>query len=233
MATRPNIDKRWVGLALGGLLLAACGANSAATHSPHHPARTGATTTTPKRVTHFSAPPPTVIQAGRQYTATVKTSLGTFSIHLFAKRAPSAVNNFVFLADHRFFNTERIFRVLKQFVFQTGDPQNTGVGGPGYGVPAELPIPVPYAPGVVAYAHTATSNDYGSQFFVCTGSSSSQLNSTPTYTEIGQVTSGMSVVRKIAAVPVQVNPVTQEDSMPVSPVTIDSVTISSRPLSGS
>ncbi len=231
MASRRTIDARGVGLALSGLLLAACGATpTAATHA-HHP-KAGASATS-GRVTHFSAPPPTVIHSGRQYTATVKTSLGTFAIHLFAKRDPQAVNNFVFLADHKFFNTERIFRVLKSFVFQTGDPENTGMGGPGYEVPAELPIPVPYAPGVVAYAHTASSTDYGSQFFVCTGSSSSQLNSTPTYTEIGQVTSGMSVVKKIAAVPVKVNPITQEDSMPVSPVTVDSVTIQSQPLSGS
>lgn len=233
MRTRRKVDGHWVALALSGLLLAACG--STVTHAGvHHPKTTPSKTpATTGRVTHFSSPPPTVIQTGRQYTATVKTSLGTFVIHLFAKRDPTAVNNFVFLADHKFFNTERIFRVLKPFVFQTGDPENTGVGGPGYGIPAELPITVPYAPGVVAYAHTATSNDYGSQFFVCTGSSSSQLNSTPTYTEIGQVTSGMSVVDKIAAVPVKVNPITQEDSMPVSPVTISSVTISSQPASGS
>ena len=223
--TRRNVDRYGVALALGGLLLAGCGSTVA-----HHPKKTTATS---GRVTHFSSPPPTVIQAGRQYSATVKTSLGTFVIHLFARRDPTAVNNFVFLADHKFFNTERIFRVLKPFVFQTGDPQNTGLGGPGYGIPAELPITVPYAPGVVAYAHTAASNNYGSQFFVCTGSSSTQLNSTPTYTEIGEVSSGMSVVDKIAAVPVKVNPITQEDSMPVSPVTIDSVTISSQPASGS
>lgn len=221
-----------MGLALGSVLLAACGSAPAHAGIAHRPTPSKSVVAS-GRVTHFSSPPPTVIKAGRQYTATVHTSLGTFSIHLFAKRDPIAVNNFVFLADHKFFNTERIFRVLKPFVFQTGDPENTGVGGPGYGIPAELPIPVPYAPGVVAYAHTATSNDFGSQFFVCTGSRSTQLNATPTYTEIGQVTSGMSVVDKIAAVPVKVNPVTQEDSMPVSPVTIDSVTITSQPASGS
>ena len=233
MRTRRKVDGRWVALAFSGLLLAACG--STVTHAGAHHAKTAPSSTpaTTGRVTHFSSPPPRIIQTGRQYTATVKTSLGSFVIHLFAKRDPTAVNNFVFLADHKFFNTDRIFRVLKSFVFQTGDPQNTGVGGPGYGIPAELPITVPYAPGVVAYAHTATSNDYGSQFFVCTGSSSSQLNSTPTYTEIGQVTAGMSVVDKIAAVPVKVNPITQEDSLPVSPVTIFSVTISSQPASGS
>jgi len=218
----------WVLVMGSALMLAACGASTS--QSTPHP-RTSANAV--GRITHFTSPPPTVIKAGRQYQATVTTSLGTFVIHLFARRDPQAVNNFVFLAEHKFFNTERIFRVLKTFVFQTGDPQNTGVGGPGYELPAELPITVPYGPGVVAYAHTASSNDYGSQFFVCTGSDSSVLNQTPTYTEIGKVVSGMSVVTKIAGVPVKVNPVTQEDSMPVSPITIDSVTISSRPASAS
>lgn len=167
------------------------------------------------------------INVNGHYTATVKTNLGTFVIDLFAKRDPVAVNNFVFLAQHQFYNGDKIFRILKPFVFQTGDPTNTGTGGPGYQFHGELPPPVPYAPGVVAYANANNPNTNGSQFFVCTGAESKQLNQSPTYTEIGQVTPNtMAVVKRIAAVPVANNPKTGEDSLPKTPVIVQSITTS-------
>jgi cyclophilin family peptidyl-prolyl cis-trans isomerase len=232
---RRSATVRWAALGAAGLMLAACGSGAAGGHPTAHtpkpkPKPNAATV---GRVTHFAAPPPVVIQKSMQYSATVKTSMGTFVIGLFTQQDFQAVNNFVFLAEHKFFNTDRIFRVLRPFVFQTGDPENTGLGGPGYKLPAELPITVPYGPGVVAYAHSAASNDYGSQFFVCTGSASTSLNSTPTYTEIGKVTSGMNVVLAIAAVPVTYNPILQETSEPVTPVVIESVTIQSQPAASS
>ena len=51
-------------------------------------------------------------------------------------------------------------------------------------------------------ANTGQPNSGGSQFFICTGTDAATLNSTPIYTQFGQVTEGMDVVLKIAAVPV-------------------------------
>lgn len=203
------------------LSLAGCGVNGAATPATpahHHQTLVGSTA-------RWSAPPPMTISANGHYAATVRTNYGQFVITLFAKQDPRAVNNFVFLARHQFYNGDSIFRIIQPFMFQTGDPLNNGTGGPGYQVNAELPVPVPYGPGVVAYAHAQT-NAFGSQFFVCTGAECASLNQTPTYTEIGKVTSGMSVLQKIAAVPVTTNPTTGENSDPTQAVTITSITIS-------
>ncbi len=174
-------------------------------------------------------PPSMAIDTSDVYQATVNTTDGSFVIHLFTKHDPVAVNNFVFLARHRFFNGDIIFRVIKPFMFQTGDPNNIGTGGPGYEWNGELPISFPYQPGIVAMANANNPNTNGSQFFVCTGTESDSLNSDPIYTELGRVTSGMPVVESIASGAVKTNPVTGEDSYPVHPVSINSITIQQSP----
>lgn len=195
-------------------LVAGCGAASTPPAAIARPTRT-----------HWSSPPAMTLNLRLHYTAVVATSLGTFDITLFARRDPLAVNNFVFLARHNFYNGLRIFRIVPHFVFQTGDPKNDGLGGPGYYVKDELPPTVAYGPGVVAYANNGP-NRNGSQFFVCTGSQSTSLNQDPVFTEIGQVTAAtMGVVRRIGSVPVTYNPAFQETSKPVHPVTVLSVTI--------
>ncbi|WP_243239440.1 peptidylprolyl isomerase [Sulfobacillus harzensis] len=168
------------------------------------------------------------------YQATLHTTAGTIVIQLFSQKDPVAVNNFVFLANHGFFNGNQFFRVIKSFVIQTGDPLNNGTGGPGYTWNAELPPPFPYQPGIVAMAVSESGpNTNGSQFFICTGSQSEELNSNPEYTELGRVVKGWSTVLKIASGAVTTNPVTNEDSYPVHPYTITSVTIQSTPSTGS
>ncbi len=173
----------------------------------------------------WSHAPKMLINPTKTYTATVKTTAGIFDIALFAKQDPIAVNNFVFLADHKFFNGDEIFRVIKPFMFQTGDPLNDGYGGPGYEWKGETPT-FPYQPGIVAMANSGNPNTNGSQFFVCTGPDSINLNQNPIYTELGRVTNGWRVVQKIADGPVKTNPKTQEHSLPIHPYYITSVTIS-------
>lgn len=166
------------------------------------------------------------------YQAVVHTTAGNFTIQLFAANDPTAVNNFVFLADQHFFTGEKFFRTIKSFVVQTGDPYNNGSGGPGYTWNAELPPPYPYQPGIVAMAVSGSNpNTNGSQFFICSGPQSAQLNQNPLYTEVGRVITGMAVVQKIAAGPVTTNPLTAEKSYPVHPYSITAVTIRSSPAS--
>ena len=81
----------------------------------------------------------------------------------------------------------------------------------------------PYQPGVVAMANSGP-NTNGSQFFICTGAESENLNSTPNYTQFGEVVSGMDVVLKIADVPVEQSS-TGELSKPVNPPAINSIVI--------
>jgi cyclophilin family peptidyl-prolyl cis-trans isomerase len=209
---------RIIGVVGVGMLLTACGGpSSAPPHKTPHPVKIGS-------AQRWKSPPPMTINPAASYRATVVTSLGTFVIQLFAKQDPTSVNNFVFLARHNFYNGDKIFRIIKPFVFQTGDPNQNGTGGPGYEFQGKIPPPFPYGPGIVAYANAGPGTN-GSQFFVCTGPESTALNKSPTYPEIGRVVQGMAVVERIAAVPVTTNPLTNEDSLPTKTVLVKSITI--------
>ncbi|MBO0894653.1 MAG: peptidylprolyl isomerase [Acidimicrobiales bacterium] len=144
---------------------------------------------------HYSSYPPTVISAQKHYVATVCTDVGTFTMSLDATAAPKTVNNFVYLADHRFYNGLRFHRVIPGFVVQGGDPQGNGSGGPGYKFADELPKAGSYKLGSVAMANSGP-NTNGSQFFVVVGKQGESLQ--PNYSLFGQVTSGMPVVQRIA-----------------------------------
>ena len=150
----------------------------------------------------WSSAPANTIDPSKTYTATVKTDLGTFVIALDAKQAPQTVNNFVFLAQHHFFDCVIFLRVIPSFVDQTGDPSGSGSGGPGYTIPDELPAKTSnaadqYPLGSVAMANTGQPNTGGSQWFIVAGAQGESLPNT--YSLFGHVTSGMSVVKKINA----------------------------------
>jgi len=147
---------------------------------------------------HWSTPPAMTIDKARTYRATVKTDAGSFVITFDAAHTPIAVNNFVFLAQHEFFNCVVFHRVIPGFMDQTGDPTGTGTGGPGYSFADELPPPASpqYPVGAVAMANSGK-NTNGSQFFVVTGNQAASLP--PNYSLFGRVTSGLAVANKINA----------------------------------
>jgi cyclophilin family peptidyl-prolyl cis-trans isomerase len=174
---------------------AAANATSVAAGCPKNPA-------TPLKKTKWSSAPAMTIDPAKTYTATVKTDLGTFAIALDAKDAPKTVNNFVFLAQHGFYDCVTFHRVIPSFVDQTGDPTGTGSGGPGYTIPDELPAKASnaadqYPLGSVVMANTGQPNTGGSQWFIVAGTEGESLSNT--YSLFGQVTSGMDVVEKINA----------------------------------
>ena len=145
----------------------------------------------------FAKPPPMCIDASKTYTATMQTSQGgPITIALDAKQAPKTVNNFVFLARYHFYDGLTFHRILADFVIQGGDPQGNGQGGPGYKFADELPKAGQYKVGSLAMANSGP-NTNGSQFFIITGQQGVQLP--PQYSLFGQVTAGMDVVNKIAA----------------------------------
>ncbi len=174
---------------------AAANTTSLAAGCPKNPA-------TPLKKPKWSSAPAMTIDPAKTYTATVKTDVGTFAIALDAKDAPKTVNNFVFLAQHQFFDCVTFHRVIPAFVDQTGDPTGTGSGGPGYTIPDELPAKASnaadqYPLGSVAMANTGQPNTGGSQWFIVAGAEGESLSNT--YSLFGQVTSGMNVVEKINA----------------------------------
>lgn len=149
------------------------------------------------------AAPKQVLEAGKTYTATLRTSCGDIVIELLADRAPKTVNSFVFLAQEGFFDGTRIHRIDTSIdVLQGGDPTGTGSGGPGYTIPDELTGDETYGPGTVAMANAGPDSG-GSQFFIVVGDAGHLLDATPSYTVFGRVIRGMDVARRIERIPVQ------------------------------
>ena len=148
----------------------------------------------------YSAAPPMTIDTSKTYTATIKTTTGTFDVALDAKTAPTTVNNFVFLAQKGYYHCVIFHRVIPQFMDQTGDPTGTGTGGPGYTIPDEnssrAATGTPQYPiGSVAMANTGSPNSGGSQFFIVAGPQGESLPNS--YALFGSLSSGMNVVNTI------------------------------------
>jgi peptidyl-prolyl cis-trans isomerase B (cyclophilin B) len=159
------------------------------------------TTPTAAASQKYTAAPPMTIDTTKTYTATFKTTTGTFVASLDTTAAPKTVNNFVFLANKGYFNCGSFFRVIPGFVLQTGNPAQTNAGTePGYTIPDELPTKAAnpaqqYPLGSLVMANTGSPNTGGSQFFIVSGTQGEALPNT--YSLFGQVTSGLNVVSTI------------------------------------
>jgi cyclophilin family peptidyl-prolyl cis-trans isomerase len=142
----------------------------------------------------YSGAPPMTIDPSKSYTAVIHTDKGDITVQLDAQQAPQTVNNFVFLARDGFYNGLTFFWVKPDFVAQTGDPENTGHGGPGYTIPDEN-SGLPFLAGTLGMAKKQDeANSGGSQFFI-TLSDQTQLNGE--FTAFGKVTAGMDVLQSL------------------------------------
>ncbi len=141
----------------------------------------------------YDAPPPQVIEPGTQYQATIRTTKGDIVVELYADKAPTNVNSFVFLAQEGWYDGVTFHRVIPEFVAQAGDPTGTGAGGPGYQCDDEISDLTFDEAGVVGVAN-AGPNTNGSQFFI-TLSPQPGLNGR--YTIIGKVVEGMDVLQSL------------------------------------
>lgn len=141
-----------------------------------------------------------VLDDRSRHHATITTSCGEIEIELYSSESPVTVNNFVFLASDGFYDATIIHRVVPRFVIQMGDPAGTGRGGPGYRFADELAAARNrgYLRGTVAMANAGPDTN-GSQFFICLDN----VNLPPNYSVFGEVTAGMDVADRIAAVPLR------------------------------
>ena len=104
--------------------------------------------------------------------AIIETERGTFVVELYPKVAPKTVGNFETLVNKGFYNGLTWHRVVPDFVVQGGDPDGTGMGGPGYNVPAEIDKNEHHLRGTLATARKGDDvnpqrESSGSQFYVC------------------------------------------------------------------
>ena len=100
------------------------------------------------------------------YGVTLETTAGPIRLTLDAAVAPGHVRNFVALAESGFYDSGCFHRIIKGFMIQGGCPDGTGMGGPGYTIPAEFNA-TSHEPGVLSMARTNDPNSAGSQFFIC------------------------------------------------------------------
>ncbi len=121
-----------------------------------------------ERVTQFERAGE-ALEGGHDYRALIETDRGDMVVDLEQDRTPKTVNNFVFLALHRYFDGVAFHRVLEDFMAQTGDPTGTGRGGPGYRFADEFHPELRHdAPGVLSMANAGPGTN-GSQFFITFG----------------------------------------------------------------
>ncbi|MCL5090652.1 MAG: peptidylprolyl isomerase [Patescibacteria group bacterium] len=162
--------------------------------------------------------PKILINAKKEYTATLNTTAGEIKIKLDTQKTPITANNFIYLAQNHFYDNTIFHRTIKDFMIQGGDPKGDGTGGPGYKFDDE-PFEGEYLRGTVAMAN-AGPNTNGSQFFIMHKDYPLPKN----YVIFGQVIEGLEVVDKIAEAPVKPNSF-GELSTPVNPVKIVSVDV--------
>jgi len=173
-----------------------------ATPTATQPAEEPSPQAEPTQVKTYPNPPEMTIDASKQYFAVIETEKGDIRLELFAAEAPQTVNNFVFLARDGFYDGLTFYRVIEDFVAQTGDPTCTtnpevtctGTGGPGYYLPKEE-SGLSHDAGVIAMAAPQAGEELsGSQFYI-TYAPQPSLDGRDTV--FGRVDEGMDVAQSL------------------------------------
>lgn len=128
---------------------------------------------------------------------------GVIKLELNASAAPKTVENFLSLVEKGFYDGLTFHRIIPGFMIQGGDPDGTGMGGPGYGIFGEFrqngfDNPLKHERGVISMARSMMPNSAGSQFFIM-HKDAPHLDGA--YAAFGKVVEGIEVVDAIAATP--------------------------------
>ena len=121
---------------------------------------------------------------------------------LYPQVAPNTLNNVISLVNKGFYDGLIFHRVINGFMIQGGDPEGTGMGGPGYGIKGEFAQngfanDLKHSAGVLSMARSMMPNSAGSQFFIM-HKDAPHLDGA--YAAFGKIIEGMNVVNKIAEV---------------------------------
>lgn len=125
----------------------------------------------------------------------------TFKAELYPDIAPNTVNNFISLIKKGFYNGLLFHRVIYGFMIQGGDPQGTGMGGPGYAIKGEFTSnrfnnTLKHSRGVLSMARSMMPNSAGSQFFIM-HNDSPHLDGQ--YASFGKIIEGIEIIDEIAS----------------------------------
>ena len=147
---------------------------------------------------------------------------------LYPEIAPVSVNNFISLIQKHFYDGLIFHRVIKGFMIQGGDPEGSGMGGPGYSIRGEFaqngfPNDLKHTPGVLSMARSMHPDSAGSQFFLM-HKTSPHLDGA--YAAFGKVIEGLDVVDKIAETATDYSDRPLEDQV-MKTVTVDTFGVDS------
>ncbi len=149
---------------------------------------------------------------------------GSVDIELYPHIAPNTVNNFISLANSGFYDGLTFHRIIKDFMIQGGDPDGTGMGGPGYSIKGEFTNnkfenDLAHTEGVISMARSQSKNSAGSQFFIVT-KDAPHLDGQ--YASFGKVINGMDIIHEIE------NVETDGNDKPIKNVIIESVKVDTK-----
>jgi len=149
---------------------------------------------------------------------------GQIVLQLYPAAAPNTVANFVELAQSGYYDGLIFHRVIPGFMVQGGDPEGTGMGGPGYSIKGEFSgngheNNITHTRGVISMARANDPDSAGSQFFIM-HADANYLDGQ--YAAFGEVISGIEVVDEIAAVTTGVN------DKPLTDVVIKSIAVDTK-----
>lgn len=171
----------------------------------------------------------------REVTAMLQTSRGDIQVELYSERAPRTVENFVGLATGEkvwtdpetgeqvdgepLYKDVAFHRVIEDFIIQSGDPTETGFGGPGYEFDDEFHPDLRHdQAGILSMANSGSDTN-GSQFFITLAP---QPHLDDKHSVFGSVVDGMDTVNEIGSVE------TDDNDRPVEDVILESVSIVGR-----
>ena len=127
---------------------------------------------------------------------------GVMKVELYPETAPNTVANFISLVEKGFYNGTIFHRVIPGFMIQGGDPDGTGMGGPGYRIKGEFTAnrfqnDLKHTKGVISMARSGHPDSAGSQFFI-------MVDDAPhldgQYASFGKVIEGIEVADQIVSV---------------------------------
>ena len=127
---------------------------------------------------------------------------GVMKVELYPETAPNTVANFISLVEKGFYNGTIFHRVIPGFMIQGGDPEGTGMGGPGYRIKGEFTAnrfqnDLNHTKGVISIARSGHPDSAGSQFFI-------MVDDAPhldgQYASFGKVIEGIEVADQIVSV---------------------------------
>ena len=127
---------------------------------------------------------------------------GVMKVELYPETAPNTVANFISLVEKGLYNGTIFHRVIPGFMIQGGDPEGTGMGGPGYRIKGEFTAnrfqnDLKHTKGVISMARSGHPDSAGSQFFI-------MVDDAPhldgQYASFGKVIEGIEVADQIVSV---------------------------------